>query len=325
MQPFPVTRRHFLISLLWLSLSVLLSGQRHKVLAKRNDKAPHVIVIGAGIAGLAAARMLQQQGVQVTVVEGRNRPGGRIWTDHSLGLPLDLGAAWIHGPQGNPITLLAQQYGAKTLHSDYENVAMYDSDGNRLTDRELAVMQGWIDEIGGEVSRIADELDQDISVAEGIRRALAGETLSPHERRVLNWWQASAEAENAVNLDLLSLMYVNDDDNFPGVDQVFPGGYHRIIEGLAQGLDIRLQQPVNLVAYDHQSVQVHTRDALFKGDAAVVTLPLGVLKSGQVRFLPELPPPKQEAIKQLDMGILNKVALRFPSAFWPPEPHFSVV
>ncbi|WP_051021052.1 FAD-dependent oxidoreductase [Synechococcus sp. PCC 6312] len=67
------------------------------------DQIWDVIVIGAGVAGLAAARILQDQGQRVLVLEGRNRIGGRVWTNRSLdGLPLDLGASWIHGIEGNP-------------------------------------------------------------------------------------------------------------------------------------------------------------------------------------------------------------------------------
>lgn len=67
-----------------------------------------VLVLGAGLAGLAASRLLSAAGLDVTVLEGRDRIGGRIWTDHSLGAPFELGAGWIHGPQGNPMSALAQ-------------------------------------------------------------------------------------------------------------------------------------------------------------------------------------------------------------------------
>ena len=70
----------------------------------------NILIIGAGIAGLAAARQLKSSGFQVTVLEGRNRIGGRIYTDRNLGLPIDLGASWIHGINKNPIGKLAQDF-----------------------------------------------------------------------------------------------------------------------------------------------------------------------------------------------------------------------
>ncbi len=73
-----------------------------------------VIVIGAGVAGLVAAHELREAGLSVIVLEGRDRAGGRIWTDRTPGAPFDLGASWIHGGQDNPLTKLARGRGIKT-------------------------------------------------------------------------------------------------------------------------------------------------------------------------------------------------------------------
>ncbi|MEL6990767.1 MAG: FAD-dependent oxidoreductase, partial [Pseudomonadota bacterium] len=61
-------------------------------------------IVGAGVAGMGAARVLTDAGLSVEVFEARGRIGGRTWTDHSLGLPMDMGASWIHDPKGNPLT-----------------------------------------------------------------------------------------------------------------------------------------------------------------------------------------------------------------------------
>ena len=84
------------------------------------------------MAGLAAARRLADAGVEVTVLEARERIGGRMWTDTSLGVPIDLGAAWIHGTDGNPIVGLAADAGAATVETDFSDVVVYD--GQRVVD-----------------------------------------------------------------------------------------------------------------------------------------------------------------------------------------------
>lgn len=107
-----------------------------------------VIVIGAGISGLTAARDLGIDGYDVLVLEARDRIGGRIWTSRELGLPIDLGASWIHGFEDNPIARLARRHHIEILRTDissvtparYRSVALYDEDGRRLTDPEVVEM-----------------------------------------------------------------------------------------------------------------------------------------------------------------------------------------
>jgi len=86
-----------------------------------NEDTRSVIIVGAGASGLSAAHSLAKAGLEVTVVEARNRIGGRVWTDTSLGIPLDLGASWIHGIEGNPVSQLADNINAPRAVTDYEN------------------------------------------------------------------------------------------------------------------------------------------------------------------------------------------------------------
>ena len=96
-----------------------------------DGRSADVLVIGAGIAGLRAAEVLVANGRRVIVLEARDRLGGRIYTDRSWGVPVELGASWIHGVDNNPIAALAAAKGITTLATDYESVT-YGADGQRL-------------------------------------------------------------------------------------------------------------------------------------------------------------------------------------------------
>jgi hypothetical protein len=89
-----------------------------------------VTIIGAGMSGASAANALVAKGFTVTMVEARNRIGGRTYTDRtSLSKPVDLGGGWIHEADGNPITDLCKKYNINTTPTDYDNNVLYWTDG----------------------------------------------------------------------------------------------------------------------------------------------------------------------------------------------------
>lgn len=287
--------------------------------AGRGQNKRHVIVVGAGIAGLAAAQTLQTAGAGVTIIEARERVGGRIWTDRTLGVPVDMGASWIHGADGNPIAKLAADENIQTVLSDDDALVAYHANGEVVADTELDTADIEMEAFTEEVLDTAENLDDDVSIAHGIQTALAGERLSAVER----WWfETVIELDYAAPLAQLSLFYALEDDAFGGGDWWFPDGYEQIPAVLAQGLDIRLNETVRAIIYNNRRVTVETDVETHAVDAVIVTLPLGVLKAGAVQFDPPLPTWKTSAIQRLGMGHLEKVALRFPEVFWDRDVEF---
>lgn len=276
-----------------------------------------VIVIGAGVSGLAAARELANRGRTVTVLEGRDRIGGRIWTSTAWpGVPLDLGASWIHGIDGNPIHRLATDIGARTVVTDGDSITYYMPDGREATAAEASALESWGERVSKALTSYQDGSDTDSSIRAVVRAALESRGLGDADREMLSYNLNEIEQEYAGSVDQLSALYFDSDDPIEGDDVAFPDGYGAITDHLGAGLQIRTGHTVTAVDWDTAGVTVTTDRGTLRAGAAVITLPLGVLQSGRVAFAAGLPAAKETAIRRLGVGVLNKCYLRFAETFW---------
>lgn len=235
--------------------------------------------------------------------------------------PVDLGAAWIHGAsRSQPISVLARELGISTTPTNHESLFVYDDQGRRVRDERFEELYTKTAAILAAVEEIAAEQKQDISIRKALELALAEYKLTPDERYVLNWIVASViEGDLAGSLEELSARGNPEEDTYGERDELFPGGYDQIVRGLARGLDIKTGHVVRTVRHDARGVRVETERGDFQADVAVVTLPLGVLRRENVRFVPDLAAAKRQAIRRLSTGTLHKTVLQFPQAFWPAD------
>jgi monoamine oxidase len=323
------SRRRFLTLLAAAGVTPVLTSRC--AAATEREGAPRVIVIGAGIAGLAAAATLEKAGVATRVLEARDRRGGRIWTSRAIGgIPLDLGASWIHGDkgpdgEGSPIYELAKKNGIATIPFDYDDVALYGAGRRLYSDSDAAAYEAAIEGLAERIAALAesrrDARQPDIPLSRAIEQLL--EELEPSarvERELLNAVNHTIEHEFANAAEKLSLFSFDSADAPEGVDRLFPGGYDQIIDVIARDVpDLRLKSPVKRIEAKGDEVLVQTASGTESAEHVLCTLPIGVLKAGKVTFDPPLAGDHARAIKLLSVGALDKLYVRYDEPFWNDE------
>jgi len=275
-----------------------------------NPNGKTVLIIGAGISGLAAAKKLEDNGFTVIVLEAQEKIGGRLRTDRSMGIAFDEGASWIHGPNGNPITKLASQAGANTYLTDDDNLDVFDNNGTAYSDafldRQYTKFENALNAV-----RLAGTKRQSFQTIFN--------SLYPTQANNRLWkymLSAYLEFDTGGDISKLSSKYFYDDEAFPGKDVIVTNGYDKVANLLGQGLDIRLNSRVTEINYNATKSLVKVNENSIEADYVIVSVPLGVLKNNSISFQPSLPASKLSAIQNIQMGNVNKFLFIWDTPFW---------
>lgn len=264
-----------------------------------------ILVIGAGAAGIAAARAVRAAGHRVLLLEARPRLGGRAWTDTAaLGAPFDLGASWLHAAGTNPLVPLARDLGlplhdGDALRHDLTFI------GDRLATREElaaydAAWQAFDAAIADGVARLEREGGPDLPVSAAAPRG------GPWDATVAHW---QGQTIAAAELDRMSLLDFS--ANLLNGGNLLPeGGLGALVARLAEGLPVRLSAPVTHLRWGGPVAVAEGPFGAVTARAVIATLPTPLLAGGAIRFDPPLPADRLEAAANLPLGLLAKIGLR---------------
>lgn len=298
-----------------------------------------VIVIGAGLAGLAAARRLVGAGRSVAVVEARDRVGGRVHTTHPHGSPVDVGGQWI-GPGQPRMYELVAELGLATYPTPGGGRQVLDLDGDVRTYTgtipklgllslvQLQALLWYLDRVRSDLpvdspweSSRAEHFDA-VTVEGWARRHVPSSAVRKMLRPVVRTVFGADPGE------LSMLQFVHYAASAGGFEKLIDteggfqqdrivGGAQAIAERLADAVGrerIHLGLPVSVIRQDADGVTVIAGDETFTARRCVVTIPLGIL--ARVRFEPGLPPMREQLHQRCPMGATVKVIAAYDRPFW---------
>lgn len=265
---------------------------------------PDVVVIGAGSAGIGAAHRLIKEGKSVVVLEAANRVGGRAWTQSdSFGVPVDMGASWVSGADNNPYTKVARKNGFHLQEHTHAPTDLFRLDGSR-----------------GDAKDHADYIKDGKAIQKAMNKAarkgrdVSAADVVPND---LPWGPAQQSwlgpMDYGVDFDQISTL----DDWHGESDQpsyFVEEGLGAVVATKAEGLPLQLDTTVSHIDWSGEGVRIETSKGTVQAKACIITVSTGVLAAGNIRFTPELPQAKMEAVHNLPMGLLVKVPMMFDGA-----------
>ena len=258
-----------------------------------------VAIVGAGSAGIAAAQALRAFGRTAIVLEAGARIGGRAWTDtRTFHTPFDIGCAWIHAGHNNPYVGFALKDGFHLRKHDVDTLnklfygGAYDPDIESLHKAEFLIEAAGIakakaredEPLAGVLANCAKPMDA------------AATFIGPMD--------AAVDLKDESTEDYAAENGANYDPNY-----LVQEGFGALVAKVGEGIGIHKSTPVRAIRYGDTSVKVDTARGTIEARAAIVTVSMGVLQKGGIKFTPALPPATQDAIGNLPMGLLTKIPL----------------
>ncbi|HEY4343463.1 MAG TPA: NAD(P)/FAD-dependent oxidoreductase [Parvibaculum sp.] len=272
-----------------------------------------IAIVGAGAAGLAAARRVRDFGLSFAMLEAKGRIGGRAFTDTAtFGTPWDRGAHWLHSAAVNPLTRVAEALGQPYLKRESfrnRNVHLgshWASEAERNDYNE--VMDAAFDAV--------DELGErglDVPVAQALDKSNRWYRLIEHVHEAIS----AFPPEKISALDLHR--YYDSGENWPLIN-----GYGALVAAYGASVPVSLETPVTEIDLTGQGVRLTTPKGTVKARAVIVTVSTNVLASGRIRFLPGLPAALRHALDGVPTGGANKIAFQFSrNVFGMPDTSYA--
>ncbi|KAI1125151.1 FAD/NAD(P)-binding domain-containing protein [Nemania abortiva] len=317
-----------------MSASVDATAKIGKRRAHILGRVPRVGIVGAGLAGLRCADILLQHGFDVTVIEGRNRLGGRVrQVPLTPGRLVDAGPNWIHGTNNNPIMEIAKKTNTAT-GSWASKTSVVDEAGKRIPPSEAEGYSDMMWDIIGKAFTYSNRNSATIGVSESLLDFFGKELAeripetSPDSEKKRKIMYQIAEAWGAYvgnHVISQSLKFFWLEECIDGENLFCAGTYEKILAAIAkpavEGAKFKYKSVVNKVQSSDdetcETLKVYTESGdTLEFDEVVFTAPLGWLKQHPDTFSPPLPSRLAQAIKNIGYGCLEKVYISFPEAFW---------
>jgi monoamine oxidase len=293
-----ITRRGFLSASAGLALTPALGGAaRSAPLPREAD----IVVIGAGAAGIAAARRIMAANRRVIVVEAAGQIGGRCLTDTAtFDVPFDRGARWMHNPDTNPMIRLARNAGLDIYSAPQ---------GQKIRIGRRNARAGETEEFLAALVRTNRAIDDasrgkaDVSCASALPKDLGD-------------WAGTAEFVLGANFTGKDLRDVSVIDKARAQERSAAIGCRQglgaLLVKLGEQVPLALSTPAGRLNWSNRDVTVETPAGRIAARAAIITVSSNVLASGNIKFTPDIPKRQLDAAQKLSLGSYDHIALLLP-------------